>query len=141
MYDVVTPGLDAELLGEILALGAGFGILTLVLFFLVPVACWVFSAMLAAQLARHKGFNALGWFVAGVITGPIALLGAVGLPDRYARPAAPQSHPSVLGTEQPLSAVRPLGEAEVLDGTLRLAGEPDRSGSGRRAGSAPGGAG
>ena len=42
------------------------------------------------------------------------------------RPADPQYYPSVLGHEQPLSAVRLLGEADVLDGTPPLGAEPDR---------------
>ena len=48
----------------------------------VALAWWVAVAFIAATLAEHKGFSKLRWFVAGLIFGPLGVLGAAGLPDR-----------------------------------------------------------
>lgn len=34
-------------------------------------------------LAGEKGYSAVGWFISGFFFGPIALLTAIGLPDKF----------------------------------------------------------
>ncbi|MCY4660414.1 MAG: hypothetical protein OXF93_11460 [Acidobacteria bacterium] len=48
----------------------------------IALAWWVAVALIAATLAEHKGFSKPRWFVAGLIFGPLGVLGAAGLPDR-----------------------------------------------------------
>jgi hypothetical protein len=54
------------------------------------VICGIF----ASKVAEEKGFNAGAWFMAGLFFSLIALLTAVGLPDKLARqnqqPEAPK---------------------------------------------------
>ena len=48
----------------------------------IALAWWVAVALVAATLAEHKGFSKVRSFVAGLICGPLGVLGAAGLPGR-----------------------------------------------------------
>jgi len=47
-------------------------------FILLWLACGVISAMVASSKGRNSG----GWFLIGILLGPIGLLGAVGVGNR-----------------------------------------------------------
>lgn len=49
---------------------------------LLRLFLWIASAFFCASLASHKGHNAVAWFFGGFFCGPLALIAAVGLPDR-----------------------------------------------------------
>ena len=53
----------------------------ILLLFLVGMICAAFSA----TLAETKGYNQINWAGAGFFFGPLALLVAMGLPDRKLR--------------------------------------------------------
>ena len=52
-------------------------ILILLGVFLTGIIC----SFLTSQVADSKGWSGGGWFFAGLLLGPLALLAAVGLPD------------------------------------------------------------
>lgn len=46
---------------------------------------WVICGILAAIVAGKKGHSGCLWLLLGLPLGPLALLAAVGLPDKWAR--------------------------------------------------------
>ena len=48
---------------------------------LVAIPCGFF----ASEIAMGKGYSGTSWFIGGLLFGPIALIGAAGLPDRKLR--------------------------------------------------------
>lgn len=55
--------------------------LLLVIAILLGIVC----AILTSRVADSKGWEASGWFIAGLLLGPLALLAVVGLPDKKLR--------------------------------------------------------
>ena len=49
------------------------------LFFVIPCGCFT------SEIASGKGYSGTSWFIGGLLFGPIALIGAAGLPDRKLR--------------------------------------------------------
>jgi hypothetical protein len=52
---------------------------------MIVVLFWLTCAGFAAQIANAKNHDAISWFFAGLLFGPLGLLAACGLPDRTAR--------------------------------------------------------
>jgi hypothetical protein len=53
--------------------------------FIFVTTLGVICGIFASKVAEEKGFSGGAWFVAGIVFSLIALLAAVGLPDRRAR--------------------------------------------------------
>jgi hypothetical protein len=45
-------------------------------------ATFVAFGLLAAGVARHRGRSLIAWIVIGLLTGPLALIGAIVLPHK-----------------------------------------------------------
>ena len=58
---------------------------TLILTMIPLMVAAIGFSLFTCYLAEEKGFSRGWWFIWGVLTGPIALLAAMGLPDRRAR--------------------------------------------------------
>lgn len=54
-------------------------------FLFLAVLIGLVSAFLTSQVADSKGWEGTGWFFAGLLFGPIALIAVVGLPDKKLR--------------------------------------------------------
>lgn len=55
-----------------------------IFFALIFALLWVGCAVLTAVVAGEKGYSP-AWLFVGLLFGPLALLGAAGLPDRESR--------------------------------------------------------
>jgi hypothetical protein len=55
--------------------------------FLMLTGLWLGSMILAPVVASEKGHGGGMWFLAALFFGPLALLGAAGMPDRRAERA------------------------------------------------------
>lgn len=69
----------------------------------------------AATCANQKGYEGFAWFFAGLIFGPVGLLGAAGLPDKRLREGIAQLKPKTAAVN-PLAAkiaAEPQDDREV----------------------------
>ena len=53
--------------------------------FILLLFAWIPCAAFTTEIASSKGYSGTSWFIGGLLFGPIALIGAAGLPDRKLR--------------------------------------------------------